>query len=58
MERDIESIVTMKAKCFVSLNYGDIQLLDFKNFLGGVTSLDPFLKAHKTNVTKTFLCCE
>ena len=34
--------------------FGDVQLLDFKNFLGGATSLDSFPKAYKTSKTKGF----
>ena len=35
------------------LKFGDVQLLDMLNFLGGATSLDSFLKANKTSETKT-----
>ena len=47
-ERDIEPTVIKKANQFVSFKFGDIQLLDIMNFLGGATSLDSFLKAYKT----------
>ena len=47
-ERDIEPTVIKKANQFVSFKFGDIQLLDIINFLGGATSLDSFLKAYKT----------
>ena len=53
-ERDIEPTVIKKAIQFVSFKFGDIQLLDFMNFLGGATSLDFFLKAYKTKETKGF----
>ena len=53
-ERDIEPTVIKKANQFVSFNFGDIQLLDIMNFLGGATSLDSFLKAYKTKETKGF----
>ena len=53
-ERDIEPTVIKKANQFVSFKFGDIQLLDFINFLGGATSLDSFLKAYKTKETKGF----
>ncbi len=53
-ERDIESTVIKKANQFVSFKFGDIQLLDIMNFLGGATSLDSFLKAYKTKETKGF----
>ena len=51
-ERGIEPTVTKKANQFVSFKFGDIQLLDIMNFLGGATSLDSFLKAYKTKETK------
>ena len=53
-ERQIESTVIKKANQFVSFKFGDVQLLDIKNFLGGATSLDSFLKAYKTEETKDF----
>ena len=53
-ERDIESTVIKKANQFISFKFGDIQLLDIMNFLGGATGLDSFLKAYKTSKTKGF----
>ena len=53
-ERDIEPIVIKKANQFISFKFGDIQLLDKMNFLGGATSLDSFLEAYKTSETKGF----
>ena len=53
-ERDIEPTVIKKANQFVSFKFGDVQLLDILNFLGGATSLDSFLKAYKTKDTKDF----
>ena len=53
-ERDIEPTVIKKANQYVSFEFGDIQLLDIMNFLGGATSLDSFLKAYKTKGTKGF----
>ena len=53
-ERRIEPTVIKKANQFVSFKFGDVQLLDIMNFLGGVTSLDSFLKAYKTEETKDF----
>ena len=47
-DRDIEPTVIKKANQFVSFKFGDIQLLDIMNFLGGATSLDSFLKAYKS----------
>ena len=49
-ERQIEQTVIKKAKQFVSFKFGDMQLLDIMNFLGGAT--DSFLKAYKTEETK------
>ena len=38
----------------MSFKFGDVQLLDIMNFLGGATSLDSFLKAYKTAETKGY----
>ena len=53
-ERDIEPTVITKANKFSSFKFGDIQLLDIMNFLGGATSLDSFLKTYETKWTKGF----
>ena len=53
-ERNIEPTVIKKANQFTSFKFGDIQLLDIMNFLGGATSLDSFLKAYKSSETKGF----
>ena len=53
-DRNMEPIVIKKANQFVSFRFGDVQLLDIMNFLGGATSLDSFLKAYKTAETKGF----
>ena len=53
-ERNMEPIVVKKANQLVSFKFGDVQLLDLMNFLGGATSLDSFLKAYKTAETKDF----
>ena len=53
-ERNMEPTVIEKANQFVSFKFGDVQLLDNMNFLGGATSLDSFLKAYKTSETKGF----
>ena len=45
--------VMKKANQFILFRFGDIQLLDIMNFLGGA-SLNPFLKAYKTSETKRF----
>ena len=46
-ERNMEPIVIKKANQFVSFKFGDVQLLDIMNFLGGATRLDSFLKLTK-----------
>ena len=43
----MEPTVIKKANQFVSFKFGDVQLLDIMNFLGGATSLDSFLKAYQ-----------
>ena len=53
-ERQFEPAVINKANQFVSFKFGDVQLLDSMNFLGGATSLDSFLRAYKTEETKGF----
>ena len=52
--RNMEPTVIKKANQFLSFKFGDNQLLDIMNFLGGATSLDSFLKAYKTAETKGF----
>ena len=53
-QRDIKPTVINKANQFISFKFGDIQLLDIKNLLGGATSLDSFLKAYKTSETRGY----
>ena len=53
-EQKIEPTVIKKANRFVSFKFGDVQLLDIINFLGGATSLDSLLKAYETEETKVF----
>ena len=53
-ERQIEPTFIKKANQFVSFKFGNVQLLDIMNFLGGATSLDSILKAYKTEETKGF----
>ena len=53
-ERDNEPTVIKKANQLNSLKFGDVQLLDLMNFLGGATSLDSVLNAYKTSETKRF----
>ena len=54
-DRDFEPTVTKKANQFLFFRFGDIQLLDIMNYLGGATSIDSFLKAYQTKKTKDFL---
>ena len=51
-EMNMEPIVIKKANQFVSFNFGDVQLLDIMNFLGGASSLDSFLKLTKQQKLK------
>ena len=53
-ERGIESKVIKTANQFVSLKFGDVELLDISNSLGGATSLDFFLKANNISETKVY----
>ena len=53
-ERNMEPTVIKKANQFVSFKFGDVQLLDIMNFLGGATSIDSFLKAYKTSKIQCF----
>ena len=53
-ERNTEPTSIKKRNQLISLKLADFQLLDIMNFLGGATSLDSFLKAHKTSETKGF----
>ena len=53
-ERQIEPTVIKKANQFVSFKFGDVQLLDFVNFLCGATILDSFPKAYRIGKTKSF----
>ena len=53
-ERNMEPIVIKKANQFASFKFGDVQLPDIMNILGGATSLDSFFKAYKTAETESF----
>ena len=52
--QDIEPVVIKEADQNISFSFGDIELLDIMNILGGATSLDSFLKTNKTSETKRF----
>ena len=49
-----ELILIKNANQFVPFKFGDVQLLDVLNFLGGDRSLDSFSKAHKTSETERY----
>ena len=53
-EKNMEPSVIKKAEQFVSFKFGDVQLLDILNFLGGGASVDSFLKTYETSETKGF----
>ena len=53
-ERAIQPTVIKKGNQFISFKFGDIQFLDFLNFLAGATSLDSFLKAYQSKETKGY----
>ena len=57
-ERNMEPTVIKQANQFVSFKFGDVQLLDIMNLLGGATSFDSFLRAYKTPETKGFFLYE
>ena len=57
-EQGIETTVIKKAYQFISFKFGDIQLLDNMNFLGGATSFVSLLKADKTKETNGFFLYE
>ena len=54
-EQVIEPTVLEKTNHIVSFKFGDIQILDIMNFLGGATRLDCSLKAYKTKETMDFI---
>ena len=43
-----------KTNQFISFNFGNVQMLDFMNFIGGATTLDSFSKAYESSETKGF----
>ena len=49
-----EPIVIKEANQFVSLKFGDVQLLDLLKFLGGDTSFHSFLKVFKNPETEAY----
>ena len=53
--RDIEPVVIEKANKYNSFKFGDIQLLDIRNFLVGTASLESHLKAYRARETKRYI---
>ena len=53
-EQQIEPAVFKKSNKFVSFKFGDVQLLDIMNILGGATSLDRSSKITKQRRLKAF----
>ena len=53
-----ETKLIKKNKQFVYFMFGDFQLLDLLNFLGGAMGLDFFMKARKTLVAKILFTYE
>ena len=53
-ERGIESKIIKKVNQFVSNKFGDVKWEDVSNFFVGATSIESFLKAYKTSLTKCF----
>ena len=51
-EREIKPIEIMKTNQFVSFKFGDVQLLDILNCLGGTASFVSFSKTYETLETK------
>ena len=50
----MEPTVIQRANQFVSFKFGDVQLLDIMNFLGGATNLTLCLKLIKLQKLKAF----
>ena len=50
----MQPTVIKKTNQIVSFKFGDVQVLDILNFLGGATSPDSFLKAYKTSEANSF----
>ena len=53
-EKEIEPSIIKKANDLVSLNFGDVQLLDIMIFLGGATTIGTFLKAYNASEMKGY----
>ena len=52
-ERGFEPLVIKNANQFVSFKFGDVQLRDILNLIGGAASFDSFIKAYKTSEAKS-----
>ena len=53
-DKEKEKLVIKKANDFISFNFGDVQFLLITKFLGGLTTLDSFLKAYRFSERKRF----
>ena len=51
-DKEQETTVIKKANDFISFKFEDVQFLDIMKFLGGVTTMDSFLKAYNASETK------
>ena len=54
IEKGLQPRVNKKTYQFISFKFVNVQMLDIMNFIGGVTTLDSFLKAYESSETKGF----
>ena len=57
-EWDIELTIIKKPNQFITFKYGDFQISDIMNSLGGAKTVDSFLKSYKTSEIKQFFLYE
>ena len=57
-EKGLQPRVIKKTNQFISLKFGNVQMLDIMKFIGGATTLDSVLKAYKSSETKGFFTYE
>ena len=53
-DKAVTPTVIKKANQLISFKFGDVQIRDIVNFLGGATTLDSFLKAYQSEETKSY----
>ena len=53
-EKGLQPSVIKKTNHFISFKFGNMQMLEIMNFIGGATTLDSFLKAYESSETKGF----